>query len=129
MFPWIVGTLPSEPSRAAALEARGAKLLVFPAGDDRRVQLPQLLQRLAELGIKRLMVEGGTAVITSFLREELVDLLVLTIAPILVGGQPGIEGLLGEIRSPRGEFPRLVEMNACRLGDDLVVWGLPQRLG
>ena len=127
MFPWIVGTLPIEPGRAAALEARGAKLLVFPAGDDRRVQLPQLLQRLAELGIKRLMVEGGTAVITSFLREGLVDLLLLTVAPILVGGQPAIADLLGENRGMPGGFPHLVDMKVSRLGDDLIVWGFPQK--
>ena len=129
MYPWIASTLPVESGRAAALEARGAKLLVFPAGDDGRVQLPRLLQRLTELGISHLMVEGGTAVITSFLREGLVDLLVLTIAPILVGGQPTIDGLLGEMQSPRGEFPQLVEMKASRSGDDLIVWGFPQQPG
>ena len=127
MFPWIAGTLPVEPGRAAALKARGAKLLVFPPGDDGRVRLPPLLQRLTELGIHGLMVEGGTAVITSFLREGLVDLLVLTIAPILVGGQPGIDGLLDENRLLPGGFPHLVEMKVNRLGDDLIVWGCPQR--
>ena len=127
MFPWIASTLPVEPGRAAALESRGAKLLIFPAGDDGRVQLPFLLSRLAELGIRHLMVEGGTAVITSFLREDLVDLLVLTIAPILVGGQPVLDGLLGERRSLGEEFPHLAGMRASRFGDDLIVWGCPQR--
>lgn len=129
MIPWIAGTLPVEPGRAAALEACGAKLLVFPAGDDGRVQIPLLLHRLAELDVMRLMVEGGSAVITSFLREGLVDLLVLTIAPILVGGQPGIDHLLCDKRSPREGFPKLLKMKASRLGDDLIVWGFPQRQG
>jgi 3,4-dihydroxy 2-butanone 4-phosphate synthase/GTP cyclohydrolase II len=126
MVPWIATTFPVDSSRAAALEACGVKLLVFPALDEVRVQLSLLLPRLADLGIQRLMVEGGAAVITSFLREGLVDLLVLTIAPILVGGQPGIEGLLGESGSQQGGFPRLAGMNISRLGDDLIVWGHPQ---
>jgi riboflavin-specific deaminase-like protein len=128
-FPWIASTLPIEPGRAVALETRGARLLVFPAGDDGRVQLPLLLQFLTEQGIKHLMVEGGTAVITSFLREGLVDLLVLTIAPILVGGQPGVEGLLGAGGSSQGEFPHLEEMNFSQLGNDLIVWGHLHRPG
>jgi riboflavin biosynthesis pyrimidine reductase len=103
--------------------------MVFPAGDDGRVQIPLLLHRLAELDVKRLMVEGGSAVITSFLREGLVDLLVLTIAPILVGGQPGIDHLLCDKRSSREGFPQLLKMKASRLGDDLIVWGFPQRQG
>jgi len=126
MLPWIAATHPVEPSRAATLEARGAKLLVFLGGEDGRVQLPLLLQRLAGQGIKRVMVEGGTAVITSFLREGLVDLLVLTVAPILVGGQPAIADLLGENRGMPGGFPHLVDMKVSRLGDDLIVWGFPQ---
>ena len=37
-------------------------------------------------GIRRLMVEGGARVITSFIRAQLVDLFIITIAPKLVGG-------------------------------------------
>jgi 3,4-dihydroxy 2-butanone 4-phosphate synthase/GTP cyclohydrolase II len=75
------------------------------------------------------MVEGGAAVITAFLQADLVDLVVLTIAPILVGGQPAVEALLGEERSLRRDFPVLGKMTASRVGDDLIVWGYPQRSG
>jgi riboflavin-specific deaminase-like protein len=125
--PWIAATPPVDPDRAAALIERGARLLIYPAGQDGRVSLSPLLQHLLELGIQHLMVEGGAAVITSFLRERLVDLLVLTIAPILVGGLPGIEGLLGKRQALPEGFPRLVNMKVSRLGDDLIVWGWPQR--
>jgi riboflavin-specific deaminase-like protein len=123
--PWIAATPPVDPGQAAALEERGARLLVVPAGQDGRVSLSPLLQYLAELGVQRLMVEGGAAVITAFLRAGLVDLFVLTIAPILVGGQPAVEGLLGEGRSLPGEFPHLRELKVSRLGEDIIVWGFP----
>lgn len=127
--PWIAAALPVDPGRAAALEERGARLLVVPTSQDGRVSLSPLLQHLAELGVKRLMVEGGAAVITAFLRAGFVDLLVLTIAPVLVGGQPAVEGLLGEGRSLPEEFPHLAEMKVSRLGDDLIVWGIPRARG
>jgi 3,4-dihydroxy 2-butanone 4-phosphate synthase/GTP cyclohydrolase II len=75
------------------------------------------------------MVEGGAAVITAFLQADLVDLVVLTIAPILVGGQPAVEALLEEERSLRRDFPVLGKMAASRVDDDLIVWGYPQRSG
>jgi GTP cyclohydrolase II len=120
--PWIAATLPVDPGRAAALEGCGARLLGIPAGEDGRVGLSPLLQHLAELGIQQLMVEGGAAVITSFLQEGLVDLLVLTIAPILVGGLPAVNDLL---RNGAGSFPHLTDCEFARLGEDVVVWGRP----
>ena len=52
-----------------------------------------LLECLAELGINSLMVEGGARIITSFLRDRLADLLVLTISPMLVGGLHAVDNL------------------------------------
>ena len=59
--------------------------MILPGGPD-GVNLTALLECLSEKGIKRLMVEGGAGVITSFLKEKLVDLLVITITPVLLGG-------------------------------------------
>jgi riboflavin biosynthesis pyrimidine reductase len=61
------------------------------------------------------MVEGGARVITAFLRERLVDQLVLTIAPMLVGG-------LRAIQKPV-DLPRLHEIIYEPCGVDLIVWG------
>jgi riboflavin-specific deaminase-like protein len=48
--------------------------------------LPALLADLTTRGVGRLLVEGGTAVHTTFLANGLADELRLAIAPILVGG-------------------------------------------
>lgn len=108
--------------RAAALEASGARLLRLPGDDQGRVWLPALLECLAGLGVRRLMVEGGAAVITSFLKARLVDSLVVTIAPRLVGGQPAVESPLEQEDSG---FPLIPGYDCARLGDDLVIWGHP----
>lgn len=49
------------------------------------VTLREVLRDLAERGVRRLMVEGGTTVLTRFLTAGLVDELHLAIAPIFVG--------------------------------------------
>ncbi len=85
------------------------------------VDLQQLLQWLAQQGIRSLFVEGGSRVITSFVRQRLVDRLLLVIAPMLIGdgtpaiGELGIEALGDAIRLAPGQ-PR-------QLGRDLV-WEL-----
>ncbi len=84
--PWIATTDRADPERQTALAAAGARVLRFPAAADGRVPLPALLEALADAGVKRLMVEGGSAVITSFLSARLVDRIALTLAPRLIGG-------------------------------------------
>jgi riboflavin-specific deaminase-like protein len=69
----------------AWLTARGAEALVVPA-EEGWVSLPHALRALTELGVKRLLVEGGARVLTSFLRARLVDRAEIEIAPRLLGG-------------------------------------------
>jgi GTP cyclohydrolase II len=118
-LPWIATTHPSNPLIARALQGSGARLLQFDPAPDGRVPLPDLLERLAALGIQSLMVEGGARVITSFLSARLVDSLVITIAPVFLGGLHAVEhlGVNGNAH------PRPENVNTHRLGEDLILWG------
>lgn len=98
------------------LEAAGAQVLRLPADTHGRVSLPALLTQLHREGIQRLMVEGGAHIIHSFLQEQLVDYLVVTISLQFVGGHPAVGQQLSH-------FPRLQNPQQQRLGQDLVVWG------
>lgn len=115
--PWIAVTNLADAGRCAALEAAGARLLRFPPAPDGRVPLDALLARLAEEGIGSLMVEGGARIITSLLSLCLVDLAIITLAPLLVGGLQAVEGPLD---SP---FPRLTKPNCIQLDEDFVIYG------
>lgn len=117
--PWIAATLAANPQRSAQLERAGARILVLPGNPDGRVELRSLLEKLAEMGVSSLMVEGGAQVIGNFLQARLVDIIVLTIAPLYLGGLPALGGVPGA-RLPRLENPRY---RVC--GEDLVVWGQP----
>lgn len=123
--PWIMTTETADPQRQQALEMAGAQLFRLPADRKGRVDLPALLQFLAQQGMINLMVEGGAAVIASFLTQHLVDRLVLTIAPRLMGGVPAIQNS-GRLNGRA--LPQLRHPYYQALGEDLVlvgdvVWG------
>ena len=121
--PWIAAGLRAGADRQARLEDAGASILRVELARQGGLNLLHLLECLRQRGIERVMVEGGARVITSFLSEKLVDLFVLTVAPVIVGGVPGVHDL--GIASPE-QIPRLEQPQWVAAGSDLVVWG---RLG
>jgi 3,4-dihydroxy 2-butanone 4-phosphate synthase/GTP cyclohydrolase II len=124
--PWIATTPQADPQKAKILEGKGAMVVVLPSDPAGRISLPAMLKWLHRTGVNRVMVEGGGAVITSFLTERLVDYLVLTIAPLLLGGYSAIQSSLAESPGTRpARYPHLIDMAAMKLGADLIVWGCP----
>ncbi|SGY30343.1 BQ5605_C002g01144 [Microbotryum silenes-dioicae] len=75
-------TLPND--RRQEFEAAGARVEVLPLQATSRLSLTALLARQDLLG-RSLMIEGGASVITAFLEAGLVDLLIITVAPTIVG--------------------------------------------
>jgi GTP cyclohydrolase II len=119
---WIAASDKADRSRQEVLEKAGARILRFPAGRDGWVDLSALLSTLGAQGINRLMVEGGSQIITSFLSSRLVDQLIITIAPLMVGGLQAINKYAQE---PPAGFPRLKEIYYQQVGEDLVLQGKP----
>jgi GTP cyclohydrolase II len=119
--PWIATNEDADAERQQALEATGARVMRLP-GSNGWVDLAGLLKHLGSMGINSLMVEGGAQIITSFLASRLVDQLVLTIAPLLVGGLRVVDHL-GHY--PGRRLPRLKNLSYQQLGDDLVLRGEP----
>ena len=59
---------------------------IIQAGDE-RVDLRDLLEKLAETGIETLMVEGGGSLIWSFFEDGLVDEYYTCIGNVIIGGE------------------------------------------
>jgi len=66
------------------LRARGVEVFIH---DTQRVDLPKALSTLKEIGVNRLMVEGGGTLNFELLRLGLVDELTAYVAPLVFGGE------------------------------------------
>jgi len=99
------GTAPTLIVTSEASNRTFAKAEVLRCGKD-DVDLSALLDRLGGRGIRTLMVEGGSTVIWSFLRQALADELKVFVASVALGGHaaptlaggPGVDSADDSIR-------------------------------
>jgi len=121
--PWIFTSETADVEREINLKALGATIFRMPVTPEDKIDIVAVLNKLADLGITTLMVEGGAQIITSFLVARRVNLIVVTISPILVGGMQAIDALA---RFNPSQFPRLTNVSYEKIGDDLVVCAEPE---
>ncbi len=107
---WIAG-LAGYPHRRAALAARGVEILCDPRSRD-RVSLAWLVRSLWRRGLTSLLVEGGSAVLGSFLAARLCDEVRLYRAPLLLGGRDSRPVFGGANPTWIGEALRVVPARA-----------------
>jgi len=121
--PVVVATVSKDEDRARSLSARGAWIWTFEPDGSGRVPLRAALQRLASEGRYAVLVEGGSEVHTSFLREGLADRVAIGVAPVLLGGTsaPTLTRDLGRPRLHDGVA--VEDLRVRRLGRDLWIEG------
>ena len=109
------------------LRERGVELFVH---NTERVDLPQALHTLKELGIQRLMVEGGATLNFELLRLGLVDELTAYIAPMVFGGEsaPTMAAGSGLVRSAAIPL-KLIDAEALEDGGVLLKYHLDHNGG
>lgn len=93
-----VATHRAAPENRRILEKQGVEILEVGADRSGRVDLKQLLTVLGKRGLSSVLVEGGAAVATAFLKEGLADRLLVVLAPKIAGLGVNAVGDLG-IRS------------------------------
>ena len=118
---WIATTDAADRERQATLEAAGARVVRLPADDTGRVSLPALLAYLHRQRVHSLMIEGGARVISRVLAERLADRLVLTIAPLLLGGLNAVGGGAPSLNGHL--WPALLRPRYQVVGRDVVLFG------
>jgi len=109
--------------RKAALEEKGATVIRLSC-DHEGICLDVLLDALGSRGIENVMVEGGSEIITNFLKNRLVNHLILTIAPTFIGGKSALQNL-HDSEAGHLTFPHLQNIQYRWLGDDLILKGDP----
>lgn len=106
--------------RGAALAERGVAIRRVQAGPG-GVDVAAALRTLRAAGIRSLLVEGGSRVITSMLAAGVVDRVIVGIAPSILGSGTEAVGDLGSIHM--GDALRLTNRSVHAAGDDLLLAG------
>jgi 3,4-dihydroxy 2-butanone 4-phosphate synthase/GTP cyclohydrolase II len=114
----VIARVGADPARARQLMERGVVVRTVPAAVD-GVDLDAALCELDSLGIRNLLVEGGSRVITSLLRHHVVDRLIVSISPRVVGSGVSAVGDLGTNLISEGIA--LVSQQSFSAGDDLLL--------
>lgn len=100
-----------------------AEVVKFPATADGQVALQPLLDELGRRGILSVLVEGGSTVHASFVSQGLVDKVYAYVAPRLIGGREAPSPIGGGGVERLAEAIPLRELDATRLGADLLITG------
>jgi diaminohydroxyphosphoribosylaminopyrimidine deaminase/5-amino-6-(5-phosphoribosylamino)uracil reductase len=116
----LVATTPRcSGEKLASLEGMGIEVLVIDKDGDNHVDLKKLLVELGKREISSVLVEGGSKIITSLVKEKLFDRMMIITAPKILGkgieaiGDLGIEKMIDSIG--------LTFERVYRKGDDVVI--------
>ncbi len=129
-MPWIFSGSDIDTIRRGAYVGKGAG--VFICAEERKgyLNLLMIMHYLNKMGVRSIMVEGGSRVISSFLRCRLVDRAVITLAPVWLAGLPVLEREMNrnQIVFPSG-YPRLAKPFYQHVGTNVVACGLIEDSG
>jgi len=85
-----------------------------------RVDLKQLMRKLADLGIINCLVEGGGELIGSLFDAKLVDKIMFFTAPIIIGGKNAVSSVEGQGKDLIYQAIKLHDMTVKRIGADFL---------
>ena len=108
--------LRENPQIVEKINQKGAEVLAYPE-EEGRSNLHFLTCELAKRDVAQLLVEGGPTVIASFLKERLVDQIVVYIAPKILGGAGSVA--ISEAMAGLTEAVGLHHVEIERFGDDV----------
>ncbi|MCC6237887.1 MAG: bifunctional diaminohydroxyphosphoribosylaminopyrimidine deaminase/5-amino-6-(5-phosphoribosylamino)uracil reductase RibD [Dehalococcoidia bacterium] len=120
----IVTTEASPDAWRSSMRAAGAEVLVLPE-DDGHVDLRALLAVLGARGMLTVLFEGGGIVLGSAFDRRLVDRVQAVIAPIIIGAASAPAAVAGRGVERMAQAPRLRDIEVTRLGDDVLIEGIP----
>ena len=109
-----------------AITARGVEVAILPARTDgRHVDLGAALRLLGEREVLTLLVEGGGELLGALFDQRCVDRLYAVIAPVVIGAASAPTAVAGRGAAVMHEAPRLREVTVERLGEDILIDGIP----
>jgi diaminohydroxyphosphoribosylaminopyrimidine deaminase/5-amino-6-(5-phosphoribosylamino)uracil reductase len=113
---WLMVSEDAPKERVAALEGAGVVVERVGTGSG-GVDLNEVFAKLAEGGLTRVLVEGGSKLAASLVSLELVDEVLFFRAPVVVGPD-GVRALAGQALSAVERSPRYRLVGDAMIGED-----------
>jgi diaminohydroxyphosphoribosylaminopyrimidine deaminase/5-amino-6-(5-phosphoribosylamino)uracil reductase len=116
---WVMTCAPTDASLADPLTAQGVDVLKVAPGPNNKPDILAVLNLLAARGITRLLVEGGSVILSAFLQAGLVDRVVWFRAGGVIGGD-GVPALGPMGLHDMAHLERFERENVLLLGADVM---------
>ena len=88
-----------------------------------QLHLSWLMERLGEMGITSLLIEGGSSLNAHALEDGIVDKVMFFIAPKIIGGRESYPAVGGRMFRRLDEAYKIKDISVRRLGEDILVEG------
>jgi diaminohydroxyphosphoribosylaminopyrimidine deaminase / 5-amino-6-(5-phosphoribosylamino)uracil reductase len=108
---------------AESIRPREGVRIVKADGNNGRVNLTEAMQRLGELGLNTIFLEGGSQLNGSMMDRGLIDRVAGFIAPVLLGGKNSLSPVSGRGVNLVSDALRLRDVGWTVLGTDLMIEG------
>ncbi|MFQ5454677.1 MAG: bifunctional diaminohydroxyphosphoribosylaminopyrimidine deaminase/5-amino-6-(5-phosphoribosylamino)uracil reductase RibD [Nitrospirota bacterium] len=121
---YIATTKRADRDKIKQIEKRGCEILIIDSEDEKeKVDLSELMRILGEKKITSLLIEGGSEINASALKNGIVDKVIFMIAPIIIGGHNS-KGSVGGISPERlSDSAKIRDIKIKRLGEDIIAEG------
>jgi len=124
----VVTTKAASGEAVEALEKIGVKTIIAGSQEDGEVSLRSLMGELGKLEISSVLIEGGSKINASALREGVVDKVVILYSPRIIGGSDSIGMVGGPAPGSLDESVFLKGISIRRLGEDILVEGYVKKV-
>jgi diaminohydroxyphosphoribosylaminopyrimidine deaminase/5-amino-6-(5-phosphoribosylamino)uracil reductase len=121
---WIAVGGEVAPGRLKRMQKDRVSTLVCPTKKD-GIDLAALMDILGNMSVTSLLVEGGSAIMGSMIRERLIDKFYIFKAPKILGGNDGIPMASGPGPRRMDDCLMLKDIRVRRFGDDILIRGYP----
>jgi diaminohydroxyphosphoribosylaminopyrimidine deaminase / 5-amino-6-(5-phosphoribosylamino)uracil reductase len=120
--PLLVATCCTESTRLDPLRSAGCEILLLPAAEA-GVSIADLLRELGRRRLTNILIEGGAAVLGSFLDARLIDEVDVFVSTQLLGGRGALTPIAGSGCASLAEALRLAELTCEPVGPDFFLHG------
>lgn len=118
----IIATAHAQKNKFYRFKHKNVRFLTFNLKNG-KINLKQLLRKLAALEISHVLIEGGASVIGSAFDSRIVDEVMVYLSPKIIGGKDALSAVAGEGVSRLDNVCVLKNTTVAKIGTDFLIRG------